>query len=285
MTLAVALNRAVHRLGAVSPSAQLDAEVLLAHVLNKDRAYLKAWPEFSLDDEHMGTYDQLLSARAQGTPIAYLIGTREFWSREFLVSPDVLIPRPETELLVQLTLDAVADAPGSTVLDLGTGSGAIAITIAAEYPAATVYASDLSEAALRVARLNAERYQTGNLHFLRSNWFADFPQGLRFDVIVSNPPYIPDSDPHLTQGDVRFEPPVAIRAGADGFDAFRTIVAQAGRRLNTGAWILMEHGHDQADRLHELLEPRGYTMISHHADLQGHMRVTRAAWWRQSDNA
>jgi len=274
-TLAEALRTASRRLETASPSALLDAEILLAHVLGKSRTYLRAWPEASLQPEPRALFDALIERRGNGTPIAYLIGSREFWSRDFIVTPAVLIPRPETELLVEMALSHLREHPSASVLDLATGSGAIAVTLAAEYRTATVSASDVSAPALAVAGRNAARWGA-TVRFLESDWFADLPAGLAFDLIISNPPYIPDTDPHLGEGDLRFEPPIALRGGPDGMAAYRTIAGQACARLRPNGVLLLEHGFDQADAVGALLKQHRYRHIDHHADLQGHWRVTRA---------
>lgn len=276
ITIGAALHRATRRLADTSPSPRLDAEILLGHVLAKPRTFLRGWPEAVLSDAHRAAFEDLIARRRAGTPIAYLTGVREFWSREFIVTPDVLIPRPETELLVELALEQLSDKPGATVLDLATGSGAIAVTLALEDAAAEVYASDVSAAALAIARRNAERHGA-RVRFLESDWFAGFPDGLAFDLIVSNPPYIPESDPHLREGDVRFEPRLALEAGADGLDAYRIIASQARSWLRPRGLLLLEHGYDQAGALEALLGHHGYGDVTHYPDLQGHTRITRAA--------
>lgn len=268
-----ALREAAARIGEHSPTARLDAEVLLAHVLDKSRTYLRAWPEALLDTDQLRIYADLIHRRQGGMPVAYLTGSREFWSREFIVSPDVLIPRPETELLIECALAWLADRPAATVLDLATGSGVIAVTLAAECPNARVYASDLSPAALAVARRNAARHQS-RVGFFEGDWFAGLPSHLRFDLIVSNPPYVADSDPHLRDGDVRFEPRLALVAGSDGLDAYRIIAAQAPAALNPDGVLMLEHGYDQAEGIREVLRQCRYRAIVHYTDLQGHLRVT-----------
>lgn len=277
-TLGEALSTAVRALDSVSSVPALDAEVLLCHVLGRNRSFLRAWPEIRLTTEQALGYAALVEARQEGQPIAHLTGSREFWSREFLVTPDVLIPRPETELLIERALELRAGLRGATLLDLATGSGVLAVTLAAELPDATVYASDLSAAALEIARLNAERHRAERIRFVLSDWFAGLIEDVYFDLIVSNPPYVADADPHLTEGDVRFEPRLALTAGPDGFAAFRIIAAQAGRWLTPGGILLLEHGFEQGTGLRGLLEEGGFVQIMHHHDLQGHCRATEAVW-------
>lgn len=273
-TLRATLAEACRQLEPTSPTPRLDAEVLLAHVLGKNRSYLRTWPDSALAPRQIEDYTAWVAARARGMPIAYLVGYREFWSRDFLVSPDVLIPRPETELLLQLALDAVAARTGPCVADLGTGSGALAVTLAAERRDAAVHAADISEAALRIARANAERHGVGRIRFRLSDWFSAFPKDLRFDAVVSNPPYLREHDRHLGEGDVRFEPRLALSAGADGLGAFRAIADQSLTRLHPGGVLLLEHGYDQAGAVRALLERFGYRQITQHKDLAGHPRVT-----------
>jgi release factor glutamine methyltransferase len=215
-----------------------------------------------------------LAQRLQGRPIAHITGRREFWSREFQVTPEVLIPRPETELLVELALARIQPEQTARIADLGTGSGAVAITLALERPKASVTALDLSPAALRIAEANAARLGAGNVRFVESDWFAALPAAESFDLIVSNPPYIAESDPHLGLGDVRFEPPMALASGPDGLDAIRHIVGQALARLNPGGWLLFEHGYDQSAAAQGLLKAAGFQAVGSFADLQGHLRVS-----------
>lgn len=277
ITLRQALDHAIRVLRATSPSPALDAEVLLMHILKRGRAFLRAWPETRLTQDQTDAYEALVVARKTGRPVAYLTGCREFWSREFLVTPDVLIPRPETEVLIERILTLRSQLGSAALLDLATGSGAIAVTLAAEWPEATIYASDVSAAALAVARRNAEHHGViDRIRFLSSAWFDRIPPDLRFDLIVSNPPYIAASDPHLQQGDVRFEPRLALTAGEDGYQAFRIIAAQAGDRLAPGGRLLLEHGFDQADGVRALLARHGFIAIIHHQDLQGQVRATEA---------
>jgi release factor glutamine methyltransferase len=275
-TIATALQEARNLLEGLSETPKLDAEVLLARVLNRDRSYLRAWPERTLSPDEFDRFQDLVQRRQSGTPVAYLFGEKEFWSRTFKVRPDVLIPRPETELLVDLALTAMAASQITDILDLGTGSGAIAITIAAERPFSHITATDLSPEALKVAQENADRLGVRNIRFQLGNWFDAVASDGRFDLIVSNPPYVADDDPHLSRGDVRFEPSLALKGGLHGLDALRIIARDARDHLNPNGHLILEHGFNQANAVADLLGTFGYTEIRHHQDLQGHFRVTTA---------
>jgi release factor glutamine methyltransferase len=253
-------------------SARLDAEVLLAHVINRPRSYLYTWPERNLPSDQQARFDRLLQRRASGEPVAYLIGRREFWSLPLAVTPDTLIPRPETETLVALALERIPAAAPARIADLGTGSGAIALAIASERPGCRLVATDASAAALAVARRNAVRLGIDNIHFLAGDWFEPLLD-TAFDVIVSNPPYIPETAPHLSQGDVRFEPRQALASGPDGMNDLARIAHGALERLRTGGWLLLEHGYDQGEQAVRLLESAGFHTIADHTDGSGHCRV------------
>jgi len=253
--------------------ARVDAELLLAHALARPRAWLYAWPEYEPDASQRETFERLVTGRAGGEPIAYLIGHREFFSLDFEVSPAVLIPRPETELLVELALERVPANTEVRIADLGTGSGAIALVLARERPLARVIATDASAAALDVARRNATRLGIANVTFAQGDWTAALA-GASFDLIVSNPPYIASGDAHLGIGDVRREPRAALVSGSDGLDAIRRIVAEAPTHLDAGGWLLIEHSWDQARRVRELFESHGFADISSTRDGAGHERVT-----------
>jgi len=255
--------------------ARLEAELLLAHVLDRSRAWLYAWPEHEVDGEQQAAFERLIEARAQGEPIAYLTGHREFWSLDLAVTPDVLIPRPETELLVELALVRIPRNANVRVADLGTGSGAIALALAHERPLARVLATDASAAALAVARGNAARLHLRNVEFAAGDWCSALGDG-RFDVIVSNPPYIASGDEHLGSGDLRSEPMSALVSGRDGLDAIRRIVAQAPAHLHAGGWLLLEHGWDQAERVRGLLDTPTFRAVATERDGAGHERVTMA---------
>lgn len=254
-------------------SARLDAEVLLAHVLGKDRSYLYTWPEQVLDKEHLQHYSNLIERRAQGEPLAYITGRREFWSFSLTVNSATLIPRPETELLVEQALTHIPAAAAWEILDLGTGSGAIALALASERPACRVTATDRSAAALEVARNNAQQLGLTNLLFVEGDWFEPL-QDRQFQLIVSNPPYIPRHDPHLTRGDVRFEPRTALASGVDGLDDIRQLLGKSHQHLTKDGWLLLEHGYDQGDPVAELFRQLEFESVHTCRDLQGHGRVS-----------
>ncbi|WP_175794472.1 peptide chain release factor N(5)-glutamine methyltransferase [Burkholderia ambifaria] len=262
-----------------SPLDAVDARVLLAYALGWTRTQLITRGDTPLEPASIERYRALEARRVAGEPVAQLVGTREFFGRPFDVTPDVLIPRPETELLVEAALDAIDGRPHPAVLDLGTGSGAIAVSIAAERPDARVWALDRSPAALDVARRNADklldaRRPGGPLRWLQSDWYAALDPALAFDTIVSNPPYIAQHDPHLAQGDLRFEPRGALTDDADGLSAIRTIVAGAGAYLKPGGRLWIEHGYDQAEAVRALLVSRGFVAVESLADLAAIERTT-----------
>jgi release factor glutamine methyltransferase len=263
------LASAAQRLG----GARLEAEILLAHALDASRARLYAWPEHEPDSAQQEAFERLVDARVRGEPIAYLIGRREFWSLDIAVTREVLIPRPETELLVELALERIPRDRAFRIADLGTGSGAIALAIARERPLARVTATDASTAALDVARDNAKRLGIGNVAFAEGDWYAAIGDA-QLDVIVSNPPYIAANDAHLAQGDLRFEPASALASGDDGLDAIRRIVAGAPHYLAEVGALLLEHGFDQSARVRALLDAAGFENVSSVRDNGGHERVT-----------
>jgi len=267
-TLGAVLKAAAQRIGAV------DARVLLCHVIERDSAYAAAHPEASIGAAEAARLQNLVERRAAGEPVAYLTGRREFYGRSFHVNPAVLIPRPETELLVELALERLPRDAAAWVLDLGTGSGCVAITIASERSRSLITASDQSAAALMVARRNARDLGVENVAFLQSDWFSRVPPDERFDAVVANPPYIAAGDPHVTEGDLRFEPRIALTSGPDGLDAIRTILRGAGRHLATGGWLLLEHGHRQAEAVRQLLRKAGYDAVFSARDLAGIERVS-----------
>jgi len=276
-SIAAALCHGRELLSGSSESAALDAEVLLCFVLETQRSYLRTWPERLLLPEQQQHFLRLLSERHAGQPIAYLTGRREFWSREFIVTPDVLIPRPETELLIEHALELLPRQQALAVLDLGTGSGAIAVTLAAERPLLQITATDISSAALHIAKLNARRHQTTNIHFCQSRWFEDLPVA-RYDLVVSNPPYIAAQDMHLQQGDLRFEPQTALLARHHGLADIEEIIDTARRRLKIGGHLLLEHGYDQQNAVQEILCRCHYREIRSYPDLAGQPRVSTGLW-------
>lgn len=258
--------------GLPGESAQRDAEILLAHCLQRSRTWLYTWPEREVGPVEARRYRDLLARRAAGEPVAYLTGEREFWGLALRVTPDTLIPRPDTETLVEWALELPLSA-AAEVVDLGTGSGAIALALASERSCWQITGVDRSEAALAVARGNGERLLPGRVHWCRSDWFADLPAG-RFDLIVSNPPYVAAADAHLEQGDLRFEPPQALAAGADGLADIRRLIAAAPDRLNVGGWLLLEHGFDQSAAVCELLRAAGFEAVTTRQDLAGLPRAS-----------
>ncbi|RCV91162.1 peptide chain release factor N(5)-glutamine methyltransferase [Billgrantia montanilacus] len=267
------LGRAAERLSeAGSASPRLDAEVLLGHVLGVDRTWLYTWGDRAASGFERARFEALVAARAEGHPVAYLIGQREFWGLALATSPHTLIPRPDTETLVEIALE-LATATEGRLLDLGTGTGAIALAFASERPGWQVTGIDRIEEAVALAATNAERLNIANVRFLVSDWFSALANEC-FDLIVANPPYIAESDPHLMLGDVRFEPLSALVAGEDGLDDLRRLVKSAFPYLRPGGWLAMEHGHDQAERVRQLLQAAGYLDVASHHDLSGQQRVT-----------
>lgn len=255
--------------------ARLEAQILLGKALGgRSRAWLVAHDRDPLTPPQAAAFQELLERRLAGEPVAYILGEREFYGMAFKVTPDVLIPRPETELLVELALARLPLDSPARVLDLGTGSGAVALSIAAQRPQAMVTAVDISPAALEVARENARRLAVPNVRFLQGAWFAALPERERYGLIVSNPPYVAAGDPHLAQGDVRFEPAGALASGVDGLDDIRAIAANAPAHLVPGGWLLFEHGYDQAAACRVLLEQAGFVSVASAADLAGIERVT-----------
>jgi release factor glutamine methyltransferase len=268
------LADATNRLG--SEEARLDAELLLAHALGVSRASLYARPEYEPDAAQRDLFARDVAARERGEPIAYLIGHREFWSLDLAVTPDVLIPRHETELLVELALARIPVDREVRIADLGTGSGAIALALAHERPRAHVRATDASAKALEVARANAAHFGIANVTFAEGDWGAALG-GQQFELIVSNPPYVAAHDPHLDAGDLRYEPALALVSGVDGLDAIRRIVADARAHLLVDGCVMLEHGWNQAERVRALFEDSGYVDIVSARDGNGHERVTSAA--------
>jgi len=253
--------------------ARFDAEQLLLHVLGVDRAWLFAHATDAVTDDARQRFEQLLRHRAEGQPLAYLTGRRGFWTLDLQVNPATLIPRPETELLVEQALARLPADKLRRVADMGTGSGAVALSIASERPLATVIATDLLGPTLAVAVKNAQAHTLENVWFRRGHWYAALGND-RFDMIVSNPPYIAAGDPHLQQGDLRFEPPPALASGADGLDAIREIIAGAPAHLVRGGWLLLEHGRDQGEAIRALLEQAGFVEVETVRDLEQRDRMT-----------
>lgn len=275
LTIALALSRAEHAIRTTAgDEARLEAEVLLAHVLGRNRAWLHTWPERMLADDEAARFHALVRRRAMGEPVAHLTGRREFWSLELEVTPATLIPRPDTEILVEAALALVPPDVRWRIADLGTGSGAIALALAGERPQCRFVGVDVSGAALEVAARNARRLGLDNIDLIQGEWLRPITD-MCLEMIVSNPPYIEADDAHLSQGDVRFEPRSALVSGHDGLDDIRRIIDTARRCLVPGGWLLIEHGWRQGAAVRELLLSHGYRHVCAHADLAGNERVAR----------
>ncbi len=277
-TIATMMTSERHRLDAVLRHAcerieRGDATVLLAHALSRTTAWLYAHGDASVQPAELSRYEGLIARRAQGEPVAYLTGRRGFWSFDLVVTPDTLIPRPETERLVELALERTATTAGVRIADLGTGSGAIALALAYERRNAEVIATDISPAALQVAATNASALRLSNLQLRQGSWWAPL-QGETFDLVASNPPYIAEHDPHLHRGDLRYEPAKALSSGRDGLDAISLIVRDAPAHLNPGGWLLFEHGWNQAEAVRGMLRASGFHTLHTYADLEQRDRVT-----------
>lgn len=255
---------------------RLDARLLVQHLLGIGHAEYLAYPERPLDAEQERAFFELVKRRERGEPLAYITGEREFFGRSFAVTQDVLIPRPDTELLVLLALERMLAFDEPRVLDLGAGSGAIAVTLAAERPRAGVCAGDISAAALAVAERNAARHRA-RVRWLLGDWYGPVA-GERFDLIVANPPYVAAQDPHLAQDGLPFEPDIALTDGADGLSCLRTIIAGAPAHLVPGGWLLCEHGYDQAATCRELFAASGFKHVGSWRDLAAIERVTGGQW-------
>ena len=259
-------------LAACSDTARLDAEVLLAKVVNKDRTWLMTWPDQILSDEFTETYHSLLARRSEGEPVAYILGQQAFWSLDLAVSAATLIPRPETELLVETVLAIAGCRDNVSLLDLGTGSGAIALALATEKPGWQITACDISAEAIQIARQNCSRHGL-TVELLESDWFTALSDR-SFDFIVSNPPYIENNDPHLQQGDVRYEPAAALVSGEDGLEDIRIIARQSREHLHDHGWLLVEHGFQQGVSVGDIFNRHGYVKVQTLPDLSGHDHVT-----------
>jgi release factor glutamine methyltransferase len=268
-----ALRDAAGQLQSVSDSARLDAEILLALALDVDRSYLFGHPDDVMDAVTCARFSALVTRRADGVPLAYITGEKEFWSLEMMVSSDTLVPRPETEMLVQLALDRIDRDSTAAILDLGTGSGAIALAIARERPNSEITATDISAPALAIAAQNARQLDAGNVQFLEGDWVAPVC-GRTFDLIVSNPPYVCSNDPALDT--LRHEPRSALESGLDGLRDIRTLAADCGGILRAGGQMLVEHGADQGSAVEQILREHGWTDIECHRDLAGLPRVVSA---------
>ena len=286
MTQTQSIKYILHTAAALlsTEEAKLESQLLLQHVLNVNRAWLIAHEDDALEANIHAVFEALLNRRLGGEPMAYILGSREFYGLILLVTPDTLIPRPDTETLVEAALAKIPSSEGSRndelgrnenlrVLDLGTGTGAIALAIAKNRPLASITAVDASEAALEVAKKNAQHLSINNVEFVLSNWFENL-SNQRFDMIVSNPPYIEDHDAHLTQGDLRFEPMSALASGADGLDDIRQIIGDCLIHLKPQGWLMLEHGYNQAEQVADLMAEAGLTNIETIKDLGNNDRVT-----------
>lgn len=274
LTIEAALKAATLQLSASgSNSPALDAAVLLCHALDKPRSYLLTWPDKELDGELQARFDALLARRCTGEPVAYILGEREFWSLPLKVAPSTLIPRPDTERLVELALDKAVTQEGD-ILDLGTGTGAIALALASELPQRQVVGIDLRPEAQQLACENGRRLNITNVTFLHGSWFSPLAAGTKFALIVSNPPYIDEHDPHLDQGDVRFEPKTALVAADNGLADIKHISQAARDYLLPGGWLAFEHGYQQGAAVRTIMQDLGYQSVSTEQDYAGNDRVT-----------
>jgi len=277
MNIKTALNWAANELNETHDSAKLDSEVLLSHTLTKDRSHLYTWPEKDLTSEQLNTFQEYITKRKSGIPIAYLLGHKEFWSLTFDVCTDTLIPRPETELLVEQALGIIPKNESWTIADMGTGSGAIAIAVAYERGLCQLTATDYSQNALDIAINNAFKNKIKNIRFVLSHWFDTFSDE-KFNMIISNPPYVAERDPLLSQGDVRFEPSSALRSGIDGLNDIKLIINNARNYLYHQGWLLLEHGFEQHTQVQQFFRDYHYKNITTINDLSGHPRVSLAQY-------
>ncbi|WP_334108206.1 peptide chain release factor N(5)-glutamine methyltransferase [Methylobacillus sp.] len=273
--LAACASKRLQQASHLEPAeTRIEVRALLCHALgNVSHAWLIAHGDEPVTDTLRQSFESLLARRIAGEPIAHILGQREFFGREFKVTPATLIPRPDTEILIETALEKTPANQPCRMLDLGTGTGAIGITLALERPLSQVVIVDFSHEALAVAKENIQRLAARNVTALHSDWYSAV-QGQRFDLIVSNPPYIETGDPHLQQGDLRFEPITALASGADGLDDIRSISSQAAGHLNPGGWLMLEHGYQQGTAVRDILQQHGFTSISTVTDLAGHERVT-----------
>ncbi len=271
-TICNALNTAATTLAARHDAAMLESEILLAYTLEKTRTWLYTWPERELTATQLTRFNALVERRLQGEPSAYITGEREFWSLPLEVTPDTLIPRPETELLIELALELIPQDAPCNIADLGTGSGAIALALASERPCSHVCAVDASADALAVAARNRARHALNNVTLCCGDWLDPLSEQT-FQMIVSNPPYIREDDAHLDQGDLPFEPRSALVATDNGLDDIRRIIADSRARLVANGWLLIEHGYDQSIDVTQLFSQHGYHNVTAHRDLSGQPRV------------
>ena len=268
-----ASKKLVEAIGLAHDEARLEVNLLLQHVLKKNRAWLISHDRDALTDDQEHDFHDLLQRRLAGEPIAYILGSREFYGLPLKVTPATLIPRPDTETLVEAAFQKISVDVAWDILDLGTGTGAVALAIAKHRPTCHVIGVDASAEALAVAIENAQNLDLKNASLIKSNWFSALATK-RFDVIVSNPPYIAEADCHLTQGDLRFEPRSALASGVDGLDDIRLIIQDTPKYLKPNGWLMLEHGYDQAHSVAALLKGHGFSQIDHAQDLAGTLRVT-----------
>jgi len=273
MNIKQTLTHAKKQLTEYSDSIQADVEILLCHTLECNRTYLHTWPEKNINDSQTQQFNDLLQRRIKGEPIAHITSSRSFWEFDLKVTSDTLIPRPETECLVEQALEKIPTDSRNNILDLGTGTGAIALALAYERPLSEVTAVEQSAASLKIARLNQISLKLDNLTLLKGNWFVPVEKQV-FDIIVSNPPYIEENDPHLLQGDVRFEPLSALTAGADGLNDIRHIIHHAHGFLSPHGWLMLEHGYNQAEQVRTLLEQNNFKNIQQFNDLANQPRIS-----------
>lgn len=272
-----ALQDAQQKLKEISDSEQLDAEVLLAFSLERDRTYLRTWPEKALTTEQQQHFQQLVKRRMKSEPVAYITGQREFWDMTLRVTADTLIPRPETELLVEKALEKIPVDAQWRIADLGTGSGAIALAIARERPGCQITATDSSATALAVAQDNAQRLNISNVQFIEGHWFQPI-ENEQFEMIVSNPPYVHPADPHLQKGDLPFEPADALQSIPDGMKDIRIISNAARGHLSPPGWLILEHGYNQGSAVEQRLSELGYKEVTVVNDLSHNARICIGKW-------
>ncbi|RUM51637.1 MAG: peptide chain release factor N(5)-glutamine methyltransferase [Marinomonas sp.] len=273
MTIETLLKQAYGRLSGLSETAQLDAQLLLAHTLGVSTTYFFTWPEKEVCEASRQAFEDLLKRREKGEPIAYILGEQDFWSLSLETSPSTLIPRADTERLVEVALEQLPSG-ASRIVDLGTGTGAIALALAKEWPASQVIGVDYQVEAVQLAERNAQRNSISNAEFRQSDWFSALIDEAPFDLIVSNPPYIDPEDEHLSQGDVRFEPLTALIAEDHGLADIRHIIKQAVFYLSPLGWLMFEHGYDQGESVRKLFNEHGFVEVATHQDLGGNDRVT-----------
>lgn len=270
-SIKVALELSTEKLKSVSETPRYDSEVLLCEVLNKSRTYLLANSDSVVGDSDKIAFEAIVDKRATGFPVAYILNKKSFWDFELYVDDNVLVPRPDTELLVEQALEFIPREAESFVLELGVGSGAISICLARERPKATIIAVDISLAALQVAKKNADSLGVKNILFCNSSWLSSFDT--KFDFIVSNPPYLEDDDYHFNTDSIKFEPRLALAAGKDGLDCYRDIIYQSSKHLKASGVMLLEHGYEQLEELSKLSETGGFEVVRSFKDLSGHDRV------------